>query len=67
MEKSPSVCHVVHMLIRVLVCTFCGFCSVDELRVLSEEELVERALREAMEVTVPIELMLMCLIVVLVL
>jgi hypothetical protein len=55
------------MLIRVLVCTFCGFCSVDELRVLSEEELVERALREAMEVTVPIELVLMCLIVVLVL
>jgi hypothetical protein len=26
------------------------FCSVDELRVLSEEELVERALQEAMEV-----------------
>jgi hypothetical protein len=26
------------------------FCSVDELRVLSEEELVERALEEAMEV-----------------
>jgi hypothetical protein len=30
----------------------CGyvFCSVDELKVLSEEELVERALHEAMEV-----------------
>jgi snRNA-activating protein complex subunit 3 len=30
----------------------CGyvFCSVDELKVLSEEELVERALQEAMEV-----------------
>jgi snRNA-activating protein complex subunit 3 len=26
------------------------FCSVDELKVLSEEELVERALQEAMEV-----------------
>jgi hypothetical protein len=30
------------------------FCSVDVLKVLSEEELVERALQEAMEVTSPL-------------
>jgi hypothetical protein len=30
------------------------FCSVDVLKVLSEEELVERALQEAMEVTFPL-------------
>ena len=32
-------------------CTLCVYNSVNELRVLSEEELVERALREAMEMT----------------